>query len=130
MNASTCSISTSPTNCPCCLKGSKDHFCLTNQVPKEEDSQWISKRRKRTRADSERWKKEMTHTIHTALVQSPGHKMRQSQIFKLCKPALDEEGLATNNFYRLAASIPWIIIEKEGSNVILSLNETADTTEG
>lgn len=60
----------------------------------------------------------MTHTIHTALVQAPSHKMRQSQIFKLCKPGLDKEGLTSNNFYRLAASIPWIIIEKEGRNVI------------
>lgn len=105
------------------LNADGNTFCLTSQVAETEDHLWRSKYATSTRTHNREWKNKMEVEIRNILEQAPMQRMLQKELLNRCRYILEQEGIAYNNFYKIANTLPWLKSTSIDGKTYLELNE-------
>lgn len=104
------------------LNADGNTFCLTSEIPESEDHLWRSKYNISTRIRNREWKHKLEVEVRHVLESAPMQRMLQKDVMNRCKYILEEEGIAYNNFYKIAKTLPWLKSTDIEGNTYLELD--------
>jgi hypothetical protein len=99
----------------------KNSFCLTSEVPEEENHLWFSKQQQTTRNREKKWLSPVLEKLHELLVNEPNKMILQRKAFQQCVSIFEANGISPNNFYKSLHTISWLELITIDSKTYLKL---------